>query len=50
MEHWATTQARFIKVFPHEHKRVLGVPRADSVYMSPTNLSPLVATGQVQHG
>jgi glutamate synthase domain-containing protein 3 len=50
LEHWSTTQARFIKVFPHEHKRVLGVPRADAVYMSPTNLSPLVATGQVQHG
>jgi glutamate synthase (NADPH/NADH) large chain len=50
MEHWDTTQARFIKVFPHEHKRVLGVARADSVYISPTNLSPLVAIGQVQHG
>jgi glutamate synthase (NADPH/NADH) large chain len=50
LEHWETTQARFIKVFPHEHKRVLGVPRAEAVYMSPTNLSPLVATGQVQHG
>jgi len=50
MEHWDTTQARFIKVFPHEHKRVLGVPRAEVVYASPTNSSPLVATGQVQHG
>jgi glutamate synthase domain-containing protein 3 len=50
LEHWDTTQARFVKVFPHEHKRVLGVPRADGIYISPTNLSPLVATGQVQHG
>jgi glutamate synthase domain-containing protein 3 len=50
LEHWDTTQARFIKVFPHEHKRVLGVPRAESVYISPTNGSSLVATGQVQHG
>jgi glutamate synthase domain-containing protein 3 len=50
LEHWDTTRARFIKVFPHEHKRVLGVPRAETVYTSPTNLSPLVATGQVQHG
>ena len=40
LEHWDTTQARFIKVFPHEHKRVLGVPRAEAVYVSPTNLSP----------
>jgi glutamate synthase domain-containing protein 3 len=50
LEHWETTQARFIKVFPHEFKRVLGVPRAESVYVSPTNSSSLVATGQVQHG
>jgi glutamate synthase domain-containing protein 3 len=50
LEHWDTTQQRFIKVFPHEHKRVLGVPRADGFYISPTNSSPLVATGQVQHG
>ena len=50
LEHWDTTQARFIKVFPHEHKRVLGVPRADEVYVSPSNSSPLVTTEQVRHG
>jgi glutamate synthase domain-containing protein 3 len=50
LEHWDTTQARFIKVFPHEYKRVMGVSRVDSVYVSPTNLSPLVTTGQVHHG
>ncbi|MDR3746180.1 MAG: glutamate synthase large subunit [Acidobacteriaceae bacterium] len=55
LEHWDTTQARFIKVFPHEHKRVLGVPRAESVYIAPitgdsTTSSPLVAAGQVQNG
>jgi glutamate synthase domain-containing protein 2/glutamate synthase domain-containing protein 1/glutamate synthase domain-containing protein 3 len=27
LENWAELQARFIKVFPHEYKRVLGVPR-----------------------
>ncbi len=32
----------FIKVFPHEYKRVLGVARADSVYAPPT-APPLVA-------
>ena len=56
LEHWETTQAQFIKVFPHEYKRVLGVPRAEAVYVSPApasppqQCSPLVATGQVQHG
>jgi len=45
-----------IKVFPHEYKRVLGVPRAETVYVSPAarispaTMPPLVATGQVQHG
>jgi glutamate synthase domain-containing protein 2/glutamate synthase domain-containing protein 1/glutamate synthase domain-containing protein 3 len=50
LEHWDTTQARFIKVFPHEYKRVLGVARVDSFYVSPINSSPLMATEQVQHG
>jgi glutamate synthase domain-containing protein 3 len=31
LEHWKETQARFIKVFPHEYKRVLGVARAEQV-------------------
>jgi glutamate synthase domain-containing protein 2/glutamate synthase domain-containing protein 1/glutamate synthase domain-containing protein 3 len=51
LEHWADSQPRFIKVFPHEYKRVLGVPRAEEVYSSPTNSSPLMAaTAEVQHG
>jgi glutamate synthase domain-containing protein 3 len=58
LEHWADTQPRFIKVFPHEYKRVLGVPRVEAVYGavssavygSPTNSSPLVAAAEVQHG
>jgi len=50
LEHWAAEQARFIKVFPHEHKRVLGVPRATAIYSSPTTSSSLETAGQVQHG
>jgi glutamate synthase domain-containing protein 2/glutamate synthase domain-containing protein 1/glutamate synthase domain-containing protein 3 len=51
LEHWPEAQQRFIKVFPHEYKRVLGVPRAEAVYVSPTTPSPLVAaTAEVQHG
>jgi glutamate synthase domain-containing protein 2/glutamate synthase domain-containing protein 1/glutamate synthase domain-containing protein 3 len=51
LEHWADAQERFIKVFPHEYKRVLGVPRVESVYVSPITSSPLVAaTAEVQHG
>ncbi len=51
LEHWAEAQPRFIKVFPHEYKRVLGVPRVETVYAAPTSSSPLVAaTAEVQHG
>jgi glutamate synthase domain-containing protein 3 len=51
LEHWADAQPRFIKVFPHEYKRVLGVPRVESVYAPPTPSSPLVtSTAEVLHG
>ncbi|MDE3063883.1 MAG: hypothetical protein KGJ51_12590, partial [Acidobacteriota bacterium] len=51
LEHWADAQPRFIKVFPHEYKRVLNVPRVESVYVAPTTWSPLVAAAaEVQHG
>jgi glutamate synthase (NADPH) large chain len=51
LEHWIDAQPRFIKVFPHEYKRVLGVPRATSVYASPTIPSPLVTpAAEVLHG
>jgi glutamate synthase domain-containing protein 2/glutamate synthase domain-containing protein 1/glutamate synthase domain-containing protein 3 len=52
LEHWAEAQARFIKVFPHEYKRVLKVPRADNVYIAPVPVAqaPLVAAGEVRHG
>jgi len=54
LEHWAAAQAQFIKVFPHEYKRVLGVPRIhpekEAVYASPTTTSPLLAAAEVQHG
>jgi glutamate synthase domain-containing protein 3 len=59
LDHWADAQPRFIKVFPHEYKRVLGVARnegtegADSAAklpVSPKTPSPVAATAEVQHG
>jgi glutamate synthase domain-containing protein 3 len=50
LEHWADAQANFIKVFPHEYKRVLGVARAEAAYISPSTSSPLVGATEVQHG
>ncbi|HWB85881.1 MAG TPA: glutamate synthase large subunit [Bryobacteraceae bacterium] len=35
LENWSEMQPRFIKVFPHEYKRVLGIPRAASVVAPP---------------
>ncbi len=50
LEHWASEQAKLIKVFPHEYKRVLGIARVEEVYVSPTSSSPLVTATEVQHG
>jgi glutamate synthase domain-containing protein 3 len=46
---WAEVLPRFIKVFPHEYKRVLGVARAERPYV-PAQLAMPPVTGQVQHG
>ena len=50
LEHWDESQPRFIKVFPHEYKRVLGIQQAEEVYSSPATSSPLVAAAEVHHG
>ena len=51
LEHWADAQPLFIKVFPHEYKRVLGVERAQTVYTSPLATPTLVAaSAEVKHG
>ncbi len=51
LEHWAAAQPGFIKVFPHEYKRVLGVPRVETVYSSPSSSSNLIpSTAEVLHG
>jgi glutamate synthase domain-containing protein 3 len=59
LENWAESQPRFIKVFPHEYKRVLGIERkegnegANSAAInsvSPKNPSPLMAATEVKHG
>ena len=49
LEHWAGAQPRFIKIFPHEYKRVLGIARVEGVYVPPIT-SPSVAAAEVQHG
>ena len=52
LEHWTAAQPRFIKVFPHEYKRVLGIRArsSGSVYASQQFRRPAVAAAEVQHG
>jgi glutamate synthase domain-containing protein 3 len=49
LEHWADTLPQFIKVFPHEYKRVLGIPRLAGAQKIQ---STVVYSGekQVKHG
>jgi glutamate synthase domain-containing protein 3 len=47
LENWGEAQGRFIKVFPHEYKRVLGVARIES---TESTSSPLVGASERQHG
>ena len=50
LDNWSEALSRFIKVFPHEHKRVLGVSRRRQPYIpSPPPAVPARAE-QVQHG
>jgi glutamate synthase domain-containing protein 3 len=50
LEHWADAQPRFIKIFPHEYKRVLGAARAEGFYSSPVASTLVAAAAEVQHG
>ena len=53
LDNWNEMSSRFIKVFPHEFKRVLGVGRREHAYI-PNQSVPVLAEAepqeQVQHG
>jgi glutamate synthase (NADPH/NADH) large chain len=50
LDNWNEAVSRFIKVFPHEFKRVLGVARAEQAYIPGESLAVLANAEQVQHG
>jgi len=50
LDNWTEALTRFIKVFPHEHKRVLGVSRRSKPYIPGALVDSLVPAEQVQHG
>ncbi len=49
LDNWSEAQSRFIKVFPHEHKRVLGLSRRPQPYI-PIPLPMVLAAAEMQHG
>jgi glutamate synthase (NADPH/NADH) large chain len=50
LKHWDEALPRFIKIFPHEYKRVLGISRAKEFYIPGAELASQIQVGQVQHG
>jgi glutamate synthase domain-containing protein 2/glutamate synthase domain-containing protein 1/glutamate synthase domain-containing protein 3 len=50
LDNWQEASTRFIKVFPHEFKRVLGVSRSQHAYIPGPAVAVLAGAEQVQHG
>jgi glutamate synthase domain-containing protein 3 len=50
LENWSEVLPRFIKIFPHEFKRVLGVGRSRQAYIPGQPVAVLAHAEQVQHG
>jgi glutamate synthase (NADPH) large chain len=50
LDNWQEASGRFIKVFPHEFKRVLGVSRCEQAYIPGESVAVLARAEQVQHG
>jgi glutamate synthase (NADPH/NADH) large chain len=51
LDNWSEGSARFIKIFPHEFKRVLGVSRSREPYIPGQPVAvPELVVEQVQHG
>jgi glutamate synthase (NADPH/NADH) large chain len=48
LDNWEATLPKFIKVFPHEYKRVLGIPRASAELLA--SQARKTSGGQVVHG
>jgi glutamate synthase (NADPH/NADH) large chain len=50
LKNWSEVLPRFLKIFPHELKRVLGVRRSRQPEVAGVSLPVLVGAEQVQHG
>jgi glutamate synthase domain-containing protein 3 len=49
LTHWDAMLPKFIKVFPHEYKRVLGIPRIPASVLA-AQAGSMGAQGQGIHG
>jgi glutamate synthase domain-containing protein 3 len=51
LENWSLMLPKFIKVFPHEYKRVLGIPRkTEQAIPLPPSIATIAVNRQVIHG
>ena len=60
LDHWSDTLSHFIKIFPHEFKRVRGVSRSSPPYVPSIPIQPIISlahgpamqaqNGRLQHG
>ena len=50
LDNWEATLPKFVKVFPHEYKRVLGIPRVPAGVLLGAPAASHMKTGQVIHG
>jgi glutamate synthase domain-containing protein 3 len=48
LDNWQEAQSRFIKVFPHEFKRVLGVTRSQRAYIPAMPVAVLAPAAEAQ--
>jgi glutamate synthase domain-containing protein 3 len=49
LKHWDAVLPKFVKVFPHEFKRVLGIPRIPATVLA-AQAGTMAAQGQVIRG
>ncbi len=50
LDNWQDATSRFIKVFPHEFKRVLGVNRREQAYIPASQVGVLAQSEPMQPG
>jgi glutamate synthase domain-containing protein 2/glutamate synthase domain-containing protein 1/glutamate synthase domain-containing protein 3 len=50
LDNWQDAVSRFVKVFPHEFKRVMGISRSERAYIPGEPVAAMATAEQVQNG